>query len=203
MKSQANGKLEDQNRAAASYLSKIQTNSGPALQFLDNRPESTAQRKLQEKADNGPQAMRYRAIRELISRRISKVEQIPGIKEAGNLSLKFANNTAPVQRVPVSASNMGILFPGGRKGREWFFWGRGGYHVGAIRESDGTGEVPEFHVKKDFKGGKTNRIDWSASGETYNEVEPPTSLAHDDEDALYSMRSLGEETKDLLIKWKK
>ena len=164
--------------------------SGNNVTFVDNRPEAAVQRKVQQMVNVSPQVAKLSAFQKMADKKRM-------------LQKNFTSETDPVQRVPVSNSNMNSLFPGGKKGNEWFFWGKGGYHVGAIRESDGTGEVSEFHVKKEFKGSKTNRIDWIAAAETYNEVVPPTKLEHDQPEVLESMRDLGEETKDLLIKWKK
>jgi hypothetical protein len=193
MNEKINKSEENKSRGVANSVAQTRSNKNQGLGILDNRPESVTQKKLVEMVGSSKQDSP-----EIASDNGQSVRQ-----ENGLLQKKNNNTIAPIQRVPISNSNMAILFPGGRNGKEWFFWGAGGYHVGAIRENDGSGDVNEFHVKKEFAGAKTNRIDWNAAGDTYNEVDPPTTLEHDDEEALTSMRTLGNQTKNLLVKWKK
>lgn len=181
------------SKAVANSVTQGKSMGMQSLGFVDNRPEALVQRKLSEAAKNAPKDSQQRTIE----------NKYPKPQKADTLQTKRQSTESPIQKVAVSNANMTILFPGGKNGKEWFFWGPGGYHVGAIRENDGSGDVNVFHVKKEFPGAKTNRIDWTASGDSYDEVAPPTILEHDNEEALSTMRELGEETSALLTKWKK
>lgn len=192
---------EKKRQSVATAVSTVNRESEST--FMDNRPEAVAQRKLQTIMYTSPHVTQLQSFQAMADRQMMNMSYNNMSGNQKKIQGNFEEKGATIQRVPVSNSNMKVLFGGGRNGNEWFFWGKAGYHVGAIRESDGSGEVSEFHVKKEFKGAKTNRIDWVAAGETYNEVDPPNKWEHDDPEVLGIMRSLGKETKDLLIEWRK
>ena len=50
------GKKENKSRAVSNVVSQKQEGSESTFQFIDNRPDSVAQRKLQEMAHNSPKA---------------------------------------------------------------------------------------------------------------------------------------------------
>jgi hypothetical protein len=193
--------LDNQKQTVGSQKAKNSAESESTFQFVDNRSETVSQRKILDMANSSYKVNQMKTFQTMLDIAAANTIQKQSTQLIGNL-MQPANLSKPIQRVPVSNSNMWNLFSE-KKGIEWFFWGPGGNHVGAIRPDNGTGEVTDFHVKKEFKGAKTNRIDWLANGETYNEVAPPTKLEYNDEGALKSMRELGEETKNLLIKNKK
>ena len=85
----------DKSQSAANAVSQSQIGGESAFQFVDDRPEATAQRKLQEMADNGPRTMQLKAYQEMS-------KNSPQVKQAAQLQAmadsNSVQNTAPVQR---------------------------------------------------------------------------------------------------------
>lgn len=203
MNTHADKTQENKNEVVGTQNAPNSAGSESTFQFVDNRTETVSQRKIQEMANNNIKVNQLRAFQQLIGKASMKTSHKQDLNsERTTHQGQFTNSNLPVQRVPVSNAKMNELFSD-KKGIEWFYWGPGGNHVGAIRPENGTGEVTDFHVKKEFKGAKTNRIDWLANDNTYNEVAPPTKLEYNNEESLTTMRKLGEETKNLLVKNKK
>ena len=56
MNTHADKSQENKSQSVANDVSQKQSGSESTFQFVDNRPEAVAQRKLQEMANNSPQA---------------------------------------------------------------------------------------------------------------------------------------------------
>jgi hypothetical protein len=65
MNSHADKTQKDRHQTVANAVSQKQSGREPAFQFADNRPETVAQRKLQEMANNSPQVKQLRTTQEM------------------------------------------------------------------------------------------------------------------------------------------
>ncbi len=65
MQTHADKNQENQSRAIANTVSQNKSNSKSTFEFVDNRPETIAQRKLQVMANNSPQVNQLRAFQEM------------------------------------------------------------------------------------------------------------------------------------------
>lgn len=65
MNTHAEKTQENKSQAVANGFSQKQSSSESTFQFVDNRPEAIAQRKLQEMANNNPQLKQLKAIQEM------------------------------------------------------------------------------------------------------------------------------------------
>jgi hypothetical protein len=65
MNTHADKTEENKSQSVANGLPKLQSSSGSAFQFADNRPDIIAQRKLQEVADNSIQVKQLKAIQKM------------------------------------------------------------------------------------------------------------------------------------------
>jgi hypothetical protein len=65
MNTHANKTQENKTRSAADNLSKHEGNSEQALQFIDERPEAVAQRKLPEAINHSPRALQLRSYQQM------------------------------------------------------------------------------------------------------------------------------------------
>lgn len=68
MNTHADKTQENKGRAVANSLPKQQSNGEPAFHFVDNRPETIAQKKLQEMANNSPQVKQLTAFRAMFDK---------------------------------------------------------------------------------------------------------------------------------------
>lgn len=65
MKTHADKTGDNKSQAVANSLPKTESKGESALQFTDNRPETVAQRKLQEMANNSPAVMQLKAVQQM------------------------------------------------------------------------------------------------------------------------------------------
>jgi hypothetical protein len=65
MNTHAEKKQENKSQSVANALSKKNSGSKSTCQFVDNRPEAIAQRKLQEMANNSPRAIQLKSFQEI------------------------------------------------------------------------------------------------------------------------------------------
>lgn len=83
---------ENKSQSMANEVSKKSNVSGPAFQFVDNRPEAVAQKKLQVMANNSPQ-----------TKQIAQWQSIANSHNAQHLNFISGNNkNGPIQRRPLS-----------------------------------------------------------------------------------------------------
>ena len=83
MKSHADKGQENRSRAAAERSKKASRHLS-AFQFVDNRPEAIAQRKLQEIADNSPQVRQLKGLQQMVNISPPIVAQYQQIKNTYN-----------------------------------------------------------------------------------------------------------------------
>ncbi|NBP67375.1 MAG: DUF4157 domain-containing protein [Cytophagia bacterium] len=95
MNTHADKTLENKSRAVANSLPKQKSNGESTFQFVDNKPEAVAQRKLQEMANNSPKAMQLKAFQEMAnnSRQAKQAAQLQAM--ADNYS---ARQQQPIQK---------------------------------------------------------------------------------------------------------
>ncbi|MBK6265094.1 DUF4157 domain-containing protein [Marivirga sp. S37H4] len=77
---------ENKSQPVSASVSQMQGSSESTFQFVDNRPEAIAQRKLQEVADNSPQTMQLRALQAMADH-YSAQQQHPIQKKENNTGL--------------------------------------------------------------------------------------------------------------------
>lgn len=125
-------KTQEHTSVTASSAKK-QSSGESTLQFVNNKPEALAQRKLQAMANNSPKAKQLKALQ------------------------KMASQTVQMRRVSVSQLRGGGL-TGPNKGNTYNYNPGNGIHI-TVRKSGP--DVTHFHVRKDTKGGVYNRIDYN------------------------------------------
>jgi hypothetical protein len=119
-----------------------------------------------------PQERRHGAEHQAAGPALRRAAPIPARHEAPSVARvlglqRQAGNAAVsglVQRLPVSLKGMANCGFVPHRGDEWIWWNRPGKepnHVSAIRTGD---DVHQFHAKSEYKGGRTNRIDWQDNG---------------------------------------
>lgn len=69
MNNHAEKTQENKSQSVANIAPQKQSDDESTFHFIDNRPESIAQRKLQEMANNSPQTMQLRALQEMANKR--------------------------------------------------------------------------------------------------------------------------------------
>lgn len=86
---------ENKSQAVANSLPKLKSGSKSAFEFVDNRPETIAQRKLQEAINNSPRVQQLRAYQEMANNSAQ-------VKQAAQLNAMTDNHSAqqegPIQR---------------------------------------------------------------------------------------------------------
>jgi len=93
----AHANKTQENKSQSVSVASIQMHNGSesAFQFVDNRPEAIAQRKLQEMANNSPRTMQLRAYREMVNKS-------PQTKHTSQLQTMADNQSAqhkqPIQK---------------------------------------------------------------------------------------------------------
>lgn len=65
MNTHADKTQENKRQSVSAAGSQMQSSGESTFQFVDNRPEAVAQRKLQELANNSPSAMQLKAIQKM------------------------------------------------------------------------------------------------------------------------------------------
>ena len=81
MKTQADKTQENKSQSVSSGKSKLQSIGKSTFQFVDNRPDAVAQRKLKEMANNSPQVSQLRAYHEMAnnSPQVKKMVQLQAL----------------------------------------------------------------------------------------------------------------------------
>jgi hypothetical protein len=94
MNTHADKTQENKSQSVANAVYQNQTGCESTFQFVDNRPEAIAQRKLQEMANNSPQVSQLRAFQEIVNKS-------PQVKKAIQFKTKTANDIPeqkPIQK---------------------------------------------------------------------------------------------------------
>lgn len=87
MNTHADKAQENKSQAVAKSLPKLQSNGESTFQFVDNRPEAVAQRKLQKMANNSPQVSQLRAFQDMVN-------NSPQVNQAAQLQSMPDNHSA-------------------------------------------------------------------------------------------------------------
>ena len=95
MNTRADKTLENKSQTVANRLPKLQSKSESTFQFVDNRPEAIAQRKLQEAISNSPRVQQLKAYQEMANNS-PQVSQLRAIQDRANNSPQFSK-TAQLQ----------------------------------------------------------------------------------------------------------
>lgn len=99
MNTHADKTQENKSQSVANETSQKQSGGASTFQFVDNRPEAVAQRKLQEMTNNSSQVSQLRAFQEMANKS-------PQAKQAAQLQVMANNHSAqqqnPIQRVAVA-----------------------------------------------------------------------------------------------------
>jgi GGDEF domain-containing protein len=102
MNTHADKTQENKNQSLANETSHKQNGSKSTFQFVDNRPEAIAQRKLQEITNNSPQAMQLRACQEMAN-------NSPQAKQAAQLQTMADNHSSQQQQtIQKKENNTGL-----------------------------------------------------------------------------------------------
>lgn len=67
MNTHADKTQENKSQSVANVVSQKQSSGESTLQFVDNRPETIVQRKLQKTANSSPQVRQLKAIQEMVN----------------------------------------------------------------------------------------------------------------------------------------
>ena len=81
---------ENKSQAVANSLPKLQSNSESTFQFMDNRPETIAQRKLQEAINNNPHVQQLKAYQEMAN----SSQQVKQLSAYQAMADNFSSQTA-------------------------------------------------------------------------------------------------------------
>ena len=102
MNTHADKKQENKSQSVAKEVSQKQSGSESTFQFVDNRPEAVAQRKLQEMANNNPQVSQLRAFQDMAN-------NSPQAKQAAQLQAMANNHSAQQQQsIQKKENNTGL-----------------------------------------------------------------------------------------------
>jgi hypothetical protein len=91
----------NKSQAVSAADSQMQSGGESAFQFVDNRPEAVAQRKLQEMANNSPQVSQLRAFQEMAN-------NSPQAKQAAQIQTMADNHSAKQQPIQKNENNTGL-----------------------------------------------------------------------------------------------
>jgi hypothetical protein len=103
MNTHADKTRENKSQSVADAISQKKSGGESTFQFVDNRPEAIAQRKLQEMANNSPRAMQLTAIQEMAN-------NSPQAKRAAQLQA-MADNHSAQQQQPIQKKNNNTGLP--------------------------------------------------------------------------------------------
>ncbi|SER56985.1 hypothetical protein SAMN05421690_10391 [Nitrosomonas sp. Nm51] len=92
MNTSADKTQENNSKSVSGASSQMQISGKSTFQFVDNRPEAIAQRKIQEMANNSSQASRLRAFQEMAN-------NSPQAKQAAQLQAMADNYSAQKQSI--------------------------------------------------------------------------------------------------------
>lgn len=95
MNTHADKTLENKSQTVTNRLPKLQSKSESTFQFVDNRPEAIAQRKLQEAISNSPRVQQLKAYHEMANNS-PQVSQLRALQDRANNSPQFSQ-TAQLQ----------------------------------------------------------------------------------------------------------
>jgi hypothetical protein len=102
MNTHADKTQENKSQSVSNGESQMQSGGESTFQFIDNRPESVAQRKLQEMADNSPQVSQLRAFQDMAN-------NSPQAKQTAQLQVMADNNSAQqLQHIQKKENNTGL-----------------------------------------------------------------------------------------------
>ena len=101
MNTYADKTQENKSQSTANEFAQDQSGGKFTFQFIDNRPEAIAQRKLQEMANNNQRAMQFRAIREMA---INSLQA----EQAAQLRSLINNSTQEQQPIQKIKNNTGL-----------------------------------------------------------------------------------------------
>lgn len=92
MHTQADKKEENKSQTVANAIAHKQSGSESTFQFVDNRPEAIAQRKLQEMANNSPQDQKAAQLQSIANNRSAQSIQKQGLEEEELLQGEFESD---------------------------------------------------------------------------------------------------------------
>jgi hypothetical protein len=114
MNTHADKTQENKSQSVAANSSQMQGGGESTFQFVDNRPEAVAQRKLQEMANNSPQVSQLMAFQDMAN-------NSPQAKQAAQLQAMADNNSILTQNQPVVQC---VVDPTQLKGRSKMLYDR-------------------------------------------------------------------------------
>ena len=101
MNSYANKTQKNKSQSVANSMNQKRSGSAAALQFVDNRPQAIAQRKLQEMVNNSPRMVQLRAIQAMVNNRqkAKPAAQFQAMADTGVITNQpVPNDSIPIQR---------------------------------------------------------------------------------------------------------
>lgn len=101
MNTHADKTQENKSQAVANEVSQKPSSGEPTFQFMDNRPEAIAQRKLQEIANSNPRVMQLKALQEMVNKS-------PQVKQASRLQSIADSRSAKQQPIQKKKNNTGL-----------------------------------------------------------------------------------------------
>jgi hypothetical protein len=102
MNTYADKTQENKSRSVSAATPQLKNSSKSTFQFADNRPETVAQRKLQEMANNSPRAMQLKAIQDM-------ADNSPQVNQAAQLQVMSNNHSAQQQQsIQKKENNTGL-----------------------------------------------------------------------------------------------
>ena len=104
MNTHADNIQENKSQSAADGLSEKRSSRESTYQYVENRPEAIAQRKLQELANNSPQVKQLRAIQEMAN-------NSPQAKQAAQFQTMADNQSVQQQQPPIQKKDNKISSP--------------------------------------------------------------------------------------------
>jgi hypothetical protein len=99
MNTHADKTQENKSQSVANGKSQMQSSGESTFQFVDNRPEAIAQRKLQEIANNSPQVAQLKAFQEMANGTSSPIQMVRPISNV------TGGDAGIIQRVTVDVTN--------------------------------------------------------------------------------------------------
>ena len=101
MNTHADKTQENKSQAVSTMDSQMQSGGESTFQFVDNRPEAIAQRKLQEMANNSPQVSQLRAFQDMANKS-------PQAKQATQLQTMADSHSTDQQPIQKKENNTGL-----------------------------------------------------------------------------------------------
>ena len=101
MNTHADKTQENKSQTVAAETSQMQSGGESTFQFVDNRPEVVAQRRLQEMANNSQQVSQLRAVQEM-------AYNSPQANQAAQLQSMADNSSSQQQPIQKKENNTGL-----------------------------------------------------------------------------------------------